>query len=108
MIGAEKSAAVPASIGDDAVAKAKELRLEMVLMGQPVSEKTRASVLEQLRATPAQQEAEKNFGISAGEPGPMAAILNAGAPAEPAGPPLDRQAAVMAGLLLGSPEFQRR
>ena len=108
MIGAEKSAAVPASIGDDAVAKAKELRLETVLMGQPVSEKTRASVLEQLRATPAQQEAQKNFGISAGEPGPMAAILNAGAPAEPAGPPLDRQAAVMAGLLLGSPEFQRR
>ena len=109
MIGAEASV-VPASAaeGEDAAAKVKEIRLEMVLMGQPVSEKTRASVLDQLRATASQQEAEKSFGIRPREPEPMAAILNAGAPFEPAGPPLDLQAAVMAGLLLGSPEFQRR
>ena len=93
---------------DDAAANAKEMRLETLLMGQPVSEQTRASVLDQFRATATQQEAEKSFGIRPSEPEPMAAILNAGAPSEPAGPPLDRQAAVMAGLLLGSPEFQRR
>ena len=111
MMGAGGPALVPASIAEgsvDAVAKAKEMRLEAVLMGQPVSEKTRASVLDQFGATAGQQEAEKSFGIRPREIEPMAAILNAGAPAEPAGPLLDRQAAVMAGLLLGSPEFQRR
>ena len=111
MMGAGGPAVVPASIAEgsvDAVAKAKEMRLEAVLMGQAVSEKTRASVLDQFGATAAQQEAEKSFGIRPREIEPMAAILNAGAPAEPAGPLLDRQAAVMAGLLLGSPEFQRR
>ncbi len=111
LMGAGESVVVPASIaegGDDAMAKSKEMRLEMVLIGQAVSEKTRASVLAQFGATAAQQEAEKSFGIRTHDLEPMAAILNAGAPAEPAWPPMDRQAAVMAGLLLGSPEFQRR
>ncbi|RSL14551.1 uncharacterized protein (DUF1800 family) [Edaphobacter aggregans] len=110
MFGRDGSTVVPASItesDDDPLVKAKEMQLETFLMGQPVSEKTRASVLDQLRSTAAQQEAEKSFGIRPREIEPMAAILNAGAPVEP-GPPLDRQAAVMAGLLLGSPEFQRR
>jgi hypothetical protein len=111
LMGAGESVVVPASItgdGDDALAKSKEMRLEMVLIGQSVSQKTRASVLAQFGATAAQEEAEKSFGIRTHDLEPMAAILNAGAPAEPAWPPMDRQAAVMAGLLLGSPEFQRR
>lgn len=111
MLGREGPMVQMASMSDrsdDAAANAKEMRLETLLMGQPVSEQTRASVLDQFRATATQQEAEKSFGIRPSEPEPMAAILNAGAPSEPAGPPLDRQAAVMAGLLLGSPEFQRR
>jgi uncharacterized protein (DUF1800 family) len=111
LMGAGESALVPASIAEgskEALAESKEIRLEMVLMGRAVSEKTRASVLDQFGATATQQEAEKSFGIRTSDPEPMAAILNAGAPAEPAWPPLDRQAAVMAGLLLGSPEFQRR
>jgi uncharacterized protein (DUF1800 family) len=110
MLGLEGSV-VQASIvegDDDAVAIAKELRLEAVLMGHSVSEKTRASVLDQLQSTAAQQEAEKTFGIRSREVEPMAAILNAGGPPGPAGPPLDRQAAMIAGLLLGSPEFQHR
>jgi hypothetical protein len=38
----------------------------------------------------------------------MAAVLNPAAQQRKARPPQDPQAAAMAGLLLGSPEFQRR
>jgi hypothetical protein len=38
----------------------------------------------------------------------MAQVLNPAALRQPGRPPLDREAAMMAGLLLGSPEFQRR
>jgi hypothetical protein len=91
----------------DALAVAKVKQLEMLLLEQAVSEKTRATVLQQLRDTTVQQ-AEKSFSISSTDPEPMAPVLNAGMPEVRAGAPLDREAAVMAGLLLGSPEFQRR
>ena len=39
---------------------------------------------------------------------PMAQVLNPAALNRPVRPPLDHEAATMAGLLLGSPEFQRR
>ncbi len=90
----------------DAVA-AKEKQLEM-LLEQAVSEKTRTTVLEQLRDTMVQQQAEKSFPIRTVDQEPMAAVLNAGMPVQPARAPMDRDAAVLAGLLLGSPEFQRR
>jgi hypothetical protein len=84
----------------------KEAHLETFLLGQQASDKTRTTVLSQVANEPAQEQAEKSFGIKAGEPEPMWALLNArtGKPV----PPVDRQAAEISALLLGSPEFQRR
>ena len=92
----------------DAAATAKEKRLEWLLLGQAVSDRTRQTVLQQFQAQTTQQEAAKSFSILPNDPVPGAAVLNAGAPRGKARPPQDRQAAVMSGLLLGSPEFQRR
>ncbi|WP_348269008.1 DUF1800 domain-containing protein [Edaphobacter paludis] len=77
-------------------AAAKEQRLEALLLDQPASEHTRATVLGQFQNTAAQDDAAKRF--SAGR------ILNASARQGQD----DRDAGMMAGLLLGSPEFQRR
>ncbi len=101
-------AEVVADVSPDAGAAAKEKQLEMLLLEQAVSEKTRATALQQLRDTTVQQQAENSFPIRPMEQEPMAAVLNAGMPVQPAGAPMDREAAVIAGLLLGSPEFQRR
>ena len=86
----------------------KEAALEMLLLGAPASEQTRKTVISQLGNEAIQLEAEKSFSIRATEQEPMWSILNVGA--TQAGPrvPMDRQAAEIAGLLLGSPEFQRR
>lgn len=65
---------------------AKEQRLEALLLEQPASEHTRATVLKQFAAQ----------SLSAGR------VLNVSAQQE------DREAEGMAGLLLGSPDFQRR
>lgn len=92
---------------DDAAAR-KESLLELILIGRPVSEQTRETVLKQIETQAAQLQAEKEFPIRARDSEPMGALLNASAPASPVRPPLDHDAAVMAGLLLGSPEFQRR
>jgi uncharacterized protein (DUF1800 family) len=94
--------------GPDALAAAKEKRLEMVLVGQPVSEQTRSTVLAEFGKEGVQQQAEKNFSVRTRDVEPMAQVLNAAAPQRMAKGPQDREAAVMAGLLLGSPEFQRR
>jgi uncharacterized protein (DUF1800 family) len=99
---------VVADVSPDAGAEAKEKQLEMLLLEQAVSEKTRATALQQLRDTTVQQQAEKSFPIRPTEQEPMAAVLNAGMQVQPAEAPMDREAAVIAGLLLGSPEFQRR
>jgi hypothetical protein len=92
---------------------AKEKKLEAILLGQPLSEKTRAAVLGQSNDATAAMQAAKEFqgggggmgkfggGAAATEYGlNLAALRNA--------VPDDREAAVMAGLMLGSPEFQRR
>jgi uncharacterized protein (DUF1800 family) len=92
---------------DDAAA-AKEGKLELMLLGQPVSDRTRATVLAQYRDQEMQQQAVKNFSIRSNDFEPLAQVLNPAAGNQPGQPPLDREAAVMAGLLLGSPEFQRR
>jgi hypothetical protein len=98
---------------------AKEKRLEQILLGQPLSEKTRAAVLGQSNDQTAAIQAAKEFqgggsggagkgpgaysvGVIAGELG-----LNPGGGQRNVAPD-DRQAAIMAGLMLGSPEFQRR
>ncbi|WP_263377770.1 DUF1800 domain-containing protein [Granulicella paludicola] len=100
-----------------------EKQLEAMLLGQPAAEKTRATVMAQFTNTGAQDEALRSFtaepkGAMSGEsqmsrmeePGMLRVGLGkkgggggAGFDAQP-GTPLD----TMAGLLLGSPEFQRR
>jgi hypothetical protein len=92
--------------GDSAAEKEK--KLEAVLLGQAVSNRTRETVLAQFQDQTTQQQAEKSFGIRANEPEPMAQVLNVSSPKQRSRPPLDREAAGIAGLLLGSPEFQRR
>jgi uncharacterized protein (DUF1800 family) len=87
----------------------KERQLEQILLGTSVSEKTRATVLNQSGNAAVTEQALTQFdlGATGGRKGsylPRAAgNLNAIYPT-----PDDPQADVMAGLLLGSPEFQRR
>jgi uncharacterized protein (DUF1800 family) len=94
--------------GGDSAPAVKEKKLEALLMGQLVSDQTRATVLQQFQLQTTQQEAAKNFSIRANGAEPMAAALNPAAAQKKVKPPQDPQAAAMAGLLLGSPEFQRR
>ena len=97
---------------DTAAVAAKEKRLEFALLGQPVSEKTRATVLEQADNMDAQQEAEKNFALRLAGPDhvppPMTGSGGRRQGIKAQAQQRDSQTAVMAGLLLGSPEFQRR
>jgi hypothetical protein len=92
----------------DSAAALKEKKLEMLLLGQQVSDRTRATVLQQFQVQTTQQAGAKNFSIRADGAEPKAAVLNPAAQERKAKPPQDPQAAAMAGLLLGSPEFQRR
>ena len=102
----EGSAQSLVATGDSAAEKEK--KLEVALLGQAVSDRTRETVLAQFQDQTTQQQAEKSFGIRANEQEPMAQVLNISSPKQKVRPPLDREAAGMAGLLLGSPEFQRR
>ncbi len=87
---------------------AKERKLELMLLGQPVSDRTRSTVVQQFQNQDMQQQAVKDFPIRPNEFEPMAQVLNPAVLKQQSRPPLDREAAMMAGLLLGSPEFQRR
>jgi uncharacterized protein (DUF1800 family) len=109
LLGQTNSAIEPVSLttGASNEAAAKEAKLEIALMGQPVSDRTRSTVLQQFQDQSIQQQAEKNFPIRANEFEPMAPVLNPTAKRQQLRP-IDREAAMMAGLLLGSPEFQRR
>jgi uncharacterized protein (DUF1800 family) len=89
-------------------ASAKERKLEMALLGQAVSDRTRSTVLTQFQDQGMQQQAVKNFPIRSNEFEPVAQVLNPNRLNQQVRPPVDREAAMMAGLLLGSPEFQRR
>jgi hypothetical protein len=107
-----RPAVVPTSyVPETAVepALAKEKRLEMMLLGAPVSEKTRATVLGQSNDQDVADQAQTQFdlGNAGGKAGKYMprALRGAG---QTMSAPDDPQAAVMAGLLLGSPEFQRR
>jgi hypothetical protein len=97
------------STGDSAAVKAKEQRLELALLGQPVSDRTRAAVLGQANDASVAEQAATQFDLN-GAGKTKAAYKQRGMGADPGqtGSPDDPQAAVMAGLLLGSPEFQRR
>jgi uncharacterized protein (DUF1800 family) len=129
-------AAKPVAVAKEGMASAdidpevavKEARLEVLLLGQPVSERTRATVISQSNDSTAAIQALREFqgggGPGKGGGGGQDAALLSGDYNNPTLPrlglngggllapknaiPDDRQAAIMAGLLLGSPEFQRR
>jgi uncharacterized protein (DUF1800 family) len=109
LLGEPASAAKTVSMetaGVDPEVAAKEKKLELLLLGQPLSERTRAAVLGQSGDATAAIQAAKEFQIGGG--GALGGLGAAKAAAQRNGPQDDRQAAIMAGLLLGSPEFQRR
>jgi len=112
MNGAGSGAAVSAACEVDPEVAAKERRLEMVLLGQPLSEKTRAAVIGQSGDSTAAMQAMREFQGGGVGKGDAAAIYMRGAFGMNADQknvvPDDRQAAIMAGLMLGSPEFQKR
>ncbi|MEO7030279.1 MAG: DUF1800 domain-containing protein [Acidobacteriaceae bacterium] len=97
-----------------------EHQLEMLLLGQPAAEQTRAVVLEQ-GAKPGQvQEARKNFALATANGDDMMAVGGKGKGKRAfagggasmsdlaAKTGNDSPVTTMAGLLLGSPDFQRR
>jgi uncharacterized protein (DUF1800 family) len=90
----------------DSQVTAKERKLEAALLGFQLSEKTRTQVLAEADDPTVPVQAAKEFeagrGYGGGGAAAMAAMGRRGAG------PTDTEAAVMAGLLLGSPEFQRR
>jgi uncharacterized protein (DUF1800 family) len=115
----------PKLLGDSALGAPSpqtEHALEVLLLGQPAAEKTRAAVLAQA-AKPGQiQEAQKNLALGAGE-GSDDMLLDGGGKGKGkrayanAGMSMtdmasnsgnDGPVTTMAGLLLGSPDFQRR
>ena len=90
-----------------------ENKLEIALLGEPATDRTRSTVLAQFGDPTAQQSAEEAFKAkpatqSDGMMIPTGALMRSkagrGQPQPGPGTPLD----TMAGLLLGSPEFQRR
>ena len=89
---------------------AKEKRLEEILLGQAVSDRTRATVISQSTDTTVTEQAMTQFDLTpgTGKAAPRYGLNTGRARNGPMAEPDDAQAAVMAGLLLGSPEFQRR
>jgi hypothetical protein len=96
-----------------------------VLLGTPVSDRTRVAVIAQSTDSTAAIQAQREFQAAGGagrnaistaigqqEYNPVMPVTGVtgrpGGQNAKAGIPEDRQAAIMAGLLLGSPEFQRR
>jgi uncharacterized protein (DUF1800 family) len=99
------SNAAPAEIPSAAT---EEQRLEALLIDGGVSESTRAAVLDQAQSQVSQNQGAQNPGaqnMAGGRPVPAVAK-----PVNPAKPvnALEKQDELLAGLLLGSPEFQRR
>jgi uncharacterized protein (DUF1800 family) len=108
LLGQAGSGIEPVALTQGDAAASKEAKLEMLLLGQAVSDRTRSTVLQQFQNQGMQQQAERDFSIRPNDFEPMAQVLNPAALRPTGRPPLDREAAMMAGLLLGSPEFQRR
>ncbi|HSZ15712.1 MAG TPA: DUF1800 domain-containing protein [Terracidiphilus sp.] len=85
---------------DGPSAESEESRLESLIVAGGVSDSTRSAVMQQF-----QQQAAQNTQVASTQP--IAAQARAAFRAQ--GPsPLERQDQLLAGLLLGSPEFQRR
>lgn len=84
---------------------AEEQRLEHILLGTPASDRTRNAVLAQAGNTAMPRQAERDFlhGANAAADSSAEILPEASAVHGP-----DPKAAVITGLLLGSPEFERR
>jgi uncharacterized protein (DUF1800 family) len=87
-----------AASGPITTPESEEQRLEPVLVAGGISDSTRAAVLDQFQQQSAQGAAQAKPIPAATKPGNQAQAAAA----------LDRQDQLLAGLLLGSPEFQRR
>jgi len=113
-LGKTVAADGPMAGGAEPEVVTKEKKLELLLLGQPLSEKTRTAVLEHADDSSVTIQAAREFqaGGKGGGPGAMGGVYDPALAAIGVGqrnaPLDDRQAAVMAGLLLGSPEFQKR
>lgn len=82
----------------------QEISLEQAILNGPASPRMHQAVLTSLRDTPAQNQAATSMVLTGDSGGdPFATGLN-----RHESPPTNLQAAVIAGLLIGSPEFQRR
>lgn len=103
--------------GEAASQQQKEQQLEALILDRPASDKTRAAVMQQAQTMTVAQAASR-FQIS---PDTVPGMDNGGTAGKgqkreqralqqirPNAPPTDPQASVMAGLLIGSPDFQRR
>ncbi len=93
-----------------------EHKLENLILGQPAAERTRATVMQQASNPDLQKSAEQSFalqGVNEGDPDVSGAVLKRKRPGKADGGLLNAAAPetpldTMAGLLLGSPDFQRR
>ena len=96
---------------------ATEKQMEVLLLGQPAAEQTREAALSEANTPGVQQQAEQSFratpvssgkaGMQTGEGGATMLRVKAGRGPAPASVP-ETPLATLAGLLLGSPDFQRR
>ena len=101
----KNAAYVPA----DSEAADKERKLEQILLNRPVSDRTRATVLSQSSDGSVADQAATQFDLGGGKgKGNYMPRGQRKVQGQQGSGPDDPQAAVMAGLLLGSPEFQRR
>ncbi|HTB97394.1 MAG TPA: DUF1800 domain-containing protein [Terracidiphilus sp.] len=89
------------AVAQNADPAAEETRLEAMLVAGGVSDSTRAAVLDQFQ----KQMGQSNNGAV---PQPVAAIARAGQKPAANAVALERKDQLLAGLLIGSPEFQRR
>jgi hypothetical protein len=102
ILGQTQPGVIKTSFEEDQAAK--ERRLEAALLEFPVSDRTRQTVIGQANDATVTEQATAQFDLRGG--GGKYPVRGLAANAKPS--PDDPQAAVMAGLLLGSPEFQRR
>lgn len=95
---------------DGATPQSKEERLERLLLAEPASQQTRSAALGELdqeQNAPVGDQTRPRFGrrVNFIRPREFGPLLQAAAPLPP---PADQESARLAGLLLGSPEFQRK
>jgi uncharacterized protein (DUF1800 family) len=95
-------------VGSGEASAGTERELEEKVLGQAAGERTREAVMAECGNPTAQQQAAASFGGRVGAGQAMGGGLVRAAVVTQAGKPSEVPLDTMAGLLLGSPEFQRR